>query len=455
MTAIASFKGRIVLFQVLLLIGVHQILAQSTNNTGKELYIPARVWHVPDSNDYRNNESKYSFQRMIQSENIAIFWAKSFGEDPLLNEDASKRFDVKDLLKECDRFYNYYVDTLRMVQKGHSNTDKYKILVYVIDGPGGTAFGGGEEQKIGILWTPAARVNKAPYGALAHELGHSFQYLVHADGAWGFTHAPQGSKGQSIFEMTSQYMLWQVAPEWIRFENYHLVSYLKKTHYAFLHETNQYHAPFVLEYWSEKHGLDFIGKLWREAKEGEDPAMAYKRLTGLSQAAFNDEMFDAARHFVTWDMPRISNVSAAYANMHSTLLDSVGKGWYRIAAANCPQNYGYNGIQLVAPAAGTKVSVAFKGLAGADGFRKVKTDKAGWRYGLLAVTNTGKRSYGKTYAARQGVAEMTVPADTKYLWLVVSGAPTEYWQHVNDGEEANDEQWPYEIKLTGTQLMKQ
>src|SRR5690606_7369216 len=83
---------------------------------------------------------------------------------------------------------------------------------------------------------------------------NSFQYMVHADGSWGFTSAPKGSRGQAIFEMTSQFMLWQVYPEWMTFENYHLKDFLKNTHYAFLHEINQYHSPFVLEYWASLHG---------------------------------------------------------------------------------------------------------------------------------------------------------------------------------------------------------
>ncbi|WP_295125626.1 DUF6055 domain-containing protein, partial [uncultured Chitinophaga sp.] len=233
--------------------------------TDKEAYMPAKVWRVPDNNDYTDNNSEYSNQRKVESDNIVVFWAKEFGEDPMSNPDTLKRFRIKEALKECDRFYDYYVDSLQFVEKGKSVTDKYKALFYVIGGKEATAFGGGAEDKIGILWTPAVRMNKAPYGALAHELGHSFQYLVHADGAWGFTSAPKGSRGQAIFEMTSQYMLWQVYPEWMTFENYHLVDFMKQTHYAFLHEINQYHSPYVLEYWSAKHGIRFMGQLWRKA----------------------------------------------------------------------------------------------------------------------------------------------------------------------------------------------
>jgi hypothetical protein len=36
------------------------------------------------------------------------------------------------------------------------------------------------------------------------------------------------------------------------------------------------------------------------------------------------------------------------------------------------------------------------------------------------------------------------------LWLVVSGAPTEHW--VKGRGDNKDEQWPYQIRLTGTSL---
>ncbi len=417
----------------------------------KELYLPGKVWKVPPGNDYTNQGSEYSFRRMAQSENIAAFWAKELGDTPSQNPEVALRFNLEEALQECERFYDFYVNKLKFVQKGNSVTDKYKILFYIFGGKDGTAYGGGEEKKVGILWTPPSRMAKAPYGALAHELGHAFQYLVHADGAWGFSSAPKGS-GQPIFEMTSQYMLWQVYPEWITFENYHLKGFMEKTHYAFLHETNQYHSPFVLEYWSQKHGIEFIGKLWREALEGEDPVMAYQRLTSTNQQKFNDEIFDAARRFITWDLARIENVSSKYANQHISSLKAVGNGWYQVAEKKCPQNYGYNGIKLQVPAAGTKVSLEFKGVAGAEGFRAIRTQNAGWRYGFLAVKEDGSREYGKVYSSNSGTGSFRVPEKTQHLWLVVSGAPTEHWEHLADGKEENDEQWPYQVRLRGTSL---
>jgi len=416
----------------------------STEHAGKEVLIPSRgVQRVPADNDYDNPDSEYCHKHSRSSENFVLFWAKEYGDDPAANPVANRRFDPDAALKECERFYTYYTDKLKWVDKDKSLASKYKWLIYVIGGNGGTAFGGSIDNKIGALWTPATRINRQPYGVIAHELGHSFQAIGRADGAASFT-------GGSIHEMTSQYMLWQVYPEWMTFENYHLVDFMKATHLAFLHQNNQYHSPYVLEYWSNKHGVEFIGKLWREVEKGEDPVMTYKRLTSITQEQFNDEIYDACRRFVTWDMHRIEKVAASYANQHTTSLTTADDGWYQIAADKCPQNYGYNAIKLKVPAAQTKVTLDFKGIAGAEGFRSIKPDKAGWRYGFLASQEGGNRTYGDAFSKSEGTAEFAVPANTKFLWLVVSGAPTEHWIHSADRTHEKEEQWPYRIKLTGT-----
>ncbi len=416
----------------------------------KELYIPAKVEMVPDSNDYNNEESDFSYKRMVQSDNLALFWHKEYGDNPMANPDTSRLFDPEKALDECERFYNYYVNELKLVLKGKSLTDKYKMLIYVFGGNEGTAFGGGEEEKVGILWTPAIRINKEPFGALAHEMAHCFQYLSRIDCGTG----PRGP----IMEMSAQYMLWQVYPEWMTFENYHLEAFLKGTHYAFLHPENMYHSPYVLEYWAEKHGKEFFGELSRKTLEGEDPVTTYKRINSLTQEQFNDEIFDASRKFITWDLKRIEDVARQYANQHKSTLVDAGDGWYRIDSSNCPQNYGYNGIKLNVPAAGTEVVMNFKGIAGTEGYSAVKTDKAGWRYGFLASLKDGSRVYGDVFKDTEGTASFKVPENTEYLWLVVSGAPTEHWPIVfswgPQAENSPEEQWPYQIKLSGTTLDK-
>lgn len=416
----------------------------------KETYFPESVWNVDAGNDYQSKNSQFNVHRMAATENLAAFWEPGFGSHPSTTSDAEFRFPLDDLMKEADEMYVFYRDVLKFVEKGKSLTDKYRMLLYFYYSTEGTLYGGGSDNKVGVAWITPGRVKYPPYGGMAHELGHSFQYMVAADGHWGYSTNPAGSKGQVLWEMTSQYMLWQYYPNWIEFENYHLNNFMENTHKAFLHEDNCYSSPFVLEYWSNKYGLDFIGKLWRESQKGEDPVMAYKRMNNMSQDEFNDDIFEAYCRFITWDMDRVREISKKYVNQHTCQLDDIGGNWYRISQARCPQNYGYNAVRMDVPAAGTEVVMSFNGVAGADGYRSVNIEKAGWRYGFVSVKKNGEREYGDIYSGSDGVARYVVPDNCDYLWLVVSGAPAEHWEHIWDDDESNDEQWPYQIKISGT-----
>lgn len=161
------------------------VYSSITKSPVKKVYLPNEIWNVPHNNDFKKDTSEFSFSRMKESPSIAIFWSKKFGNDPLNNSDSTLRFNTTEILKQGERIYNYYVDKLKFVEKGKSLTDKYKCLIFIINSKEGTAFGGGAENKIGIFWAPPARMSKGPFGALAHELGHSFQYLTMADRAKG------------------------------------------------------------------------------------------------------------------------------------------------------------------------------------------------------------------------------------------------------------------------------
>lgn len=419
--------------------------ATAVTKPKKEVYIPENT--LRDCGNMKLDTGEYSFQRMKQSDNLAILWARKFGADPMANPDTMLRFDPDYILKEGERIYNFYIDELRFLEKGNSLSDKYKCLIYIVDSKDATAYGGGEDNKIGAFWSPPVRIRKAPFGVMAHEMCHSFQYLLGIDRK--ANNNPGGVSGYSFVEMTAQYLLWQVYPDWITFENYHLVDFMKQTHLAYLHSKNMYHSPFVMEYWASLHGNTIISKIWQQAK-GEDPVMAYKRLTNIDQKTFNDQIFDAARRFVTWDMPRIEAYSRTYANQHHTkLVRTEEPGWYIISPEKCPQNYGYNAIKLQLPAVANKVGLHFKGVVGTEGYNAVNVDKAGWRYGFLAVKEDGSRVYGPMYTETEGQVNFNVPAGTAHLWLVVSGAPTEHWSI--GGRNYTEEQWPYRFKLSGTE----
>ncbi|MCA4533571.1 DUF6055 domain-containing protein [Bacteroides xylanisolvens] len=417
-----------------------QILQAKSGN--KIIYIP--------ENDLQKHginipDGKFGYDCMAESENLAIFWERSFGKDPTINSDMEKRFYPKEILSEGERYFTYFVDKMKFVQKGKSYADKYKMIIWMYNDDERTVYGGANDN-VGMCWFRPCRINSYPYCTLVHELGHAFQYIVTSDSGRGFP-------GTTLYEYTSQWMLWQVYPDWVTIENYHLNNYMKQTHYTLFHKANHYCAPQFLEYWSYKHGLPIIGRLWREALKDEDAVSTYMRITKTSQEQFNGEIYDAATRFVTWDLPRIESVCRSYANQHQCKLAKADDGWYQIAKEKCPQSYGYNAIRLKVPQGGTEVRLTFEGIAGGKDFYTEAKENAGWRYGFVAVKQDGKRVYGKMNKAVNGVnqsVKFVVPDNTQFLWLVVTGAPDKHMAYHKKMEKVAE--WPYKIKLEGSSL---
>lgn len=407
---------------------------------GKAIYIPKDLQKM----DLQDPESQWSYHRMACTENFAIFWEKGFGADlanPPQLEGHNMAIDLPNLMEKLEQFYTYFRDTLQFTRPV-SKADKYRMLVMLNYSLEGTAYGGDYDRQIGALWVAPNRIQDKKLNCIAHELGHSFQAQITCDGqgeAWG---------GCGFFEMTSQWMLWQVNPEWITDEKYHWEAFIKKAHHAYLHLTNIYHSPYILEYWGTKHGLPFIAELYRQGKRGDDPVITYKQLTGLTQEEFCDEMFDACRHFINWDFERTWKETRPYTNQYTTKLEATTqKDWYRVAPKNCPENYGFNAIPLQVPEAGKTISITFEGITKAEEYHLINTDKAGWRYGFVAVTTDGTSMYGETGNKQKGTISFTTPKDKQlaHLWLVVMGAPTEHW--MNPMPPERDAQWPYQIKI--------
>jgi hypothetical protein len=60
-------------------------------------------------------------------------------------------------------------------------------------------------------------------------------------------------------------------------------------------------------------------------------------------------------------------------------------------------------------------------------------------------------------SAADGTTTFKVPKDTRYRWLVVMGAPIEHQplpmrRRGEQAELPQEEQWPYQIKLSGTSI---
>lgn len=396
--------------------------------------------------------SMWSYTRMECTENFAIMWQKGFGYDlscPPKLEGQPMRVDLDNLKEKLESYYAFFRDSLQFVRPG-SKTESLRMMVMLNYSLEGTAYGGDYDGEIGALWLAPNRVQDKKLNCIAHELGHSFQSQITCDGqgeAWG---------GCGFFEMTSQWMLWQVNPEWVTDEKYHFDAFTKSCHKAYLHLENIYHSPYVLECWGEKHGKPFIAELFRQGKRGEDPVMTYKRLTGVSQSQFCDEMFHNVRRMVNMDFPRAWKETRPYVEKFSTKLNTTAHGWQRVEAACCPENYGFNIIRMDVPKAGATAKVKFRGIDKAEGFVSLNPDAAGWRYGLVGIDTEGNAVYGKMCSDKKGTATLKTSKQRPLssLYLVVMGAPTRHWRNVDawgpDGEQQNaqpDAQWPYEIKM--------
>ena len=218
------------------------------------------------------------------------------------------------------------------------------------------------------------------------------------------------------------------------------------------HEDVRYINFHYQDYWCQLHGNDFIGRLWKGAVKPEDAVDAYKRITGINQETFNDEMFNWARRAITWDIDALRTLGRNQRDHFTTAMHDNADGWLEPDAAQCPQNYGFNVLRMTIPSSGTTVTAHFKGEAGKEGYRAIQVDKAGWRYGFVALCNDDQRIYSDIGRNPEGDITFTIPSNTQKLWFVVSGAPTSHFHHLWDDNTANDEQWPYAVTFSGTDM---
>jgi hypothetical protein len=246
-------------------------------------------------------------------------------------------FNLSVLMERVQSFYTFFHDSLEFVRP-KSKTDRYKMMVMVMYSLDGTAYGGTYDNFIGGLWVAPNRIQDKTMNCMAHELGHSFQLQIPADSlgdAWG---------GSGFYEMTSQWMLWQVNPWWLRDENYHFEAFKKLTHKAFLSMENIYHSPYVIQWWSDLHGRKSIAELYRQGRRGEDPVMTYKRMYKMSQQQFCEEMLEGYKHLVNFNFKHAHKETRPYACTWSTSLDTLKGGWFQ--AKTTLEDYGFHIIPL-------------------------------------------------------------------------------------------------------------
>jgi hypothetical protein len=393
----------------------------------KKIYIPEDLRGM----NLQADTSRWSFKRSTETDDLILMWERGFGDDtstPPQLEGKPMGFNLGNLRDRVQTFYHFFRDTLAFSLPG-SKCDNYKMMVMVMYSLDGTAYGGTYDNFIGALWVAPNRIQDTKMNCMAHELGHSFQLQIPADSvgdAWG---------GSGFFEMTSQWMLWQVNPDWLTDENYHFEAFKNLTHKAYLHLENIYHSPYVIQWWSDLHGRKSIAELYRQGRIGEDPVMTYKRLYGLSQRDFCDEMFCGYQHLLNFDFKHARKETRQYACTFDSKV--VGKKWLR--PENYPEEYGFNAILL-----DDKVNLHSSKF-------KVSVKGEHLRYGFVGVTTDDEEIYSDVNAGT-----FIVPKDKRlaHLYLLVMGAPEQHYQIPMPTEEnpeppkAELQQFPYTFRIT-------
>ncbi|MBP3822289.1 MAG: hypothetical protein J6I36_02585 [Bacteroidaceae bacterium] len=430
---------------------------------------PGRYLLKPDTyggTDYTNARATagYNFAHSMESDHFAVFWDARFGDNPkyIKHPDNGSVANANDVINVCERCWSKYVE-LGFVVPGKSTTDKWKIQLYIpyqsewrADASGTNGVGGG---KTGIghfnPWAATARGGHT----IAHEVGHTFQYLTSADlgmnHGLNYGYGAGASGGNGWWESCANWQAYKVFPERQFTDGEYFEGHLPLHHLNLLHEGWRYENCFVHDWWCMKHGKDFIGRIWRESNKPEDPIEAYMRLCGLTLDEFADEQMEGFMRMATWDIDGVRDAAKHRIGQHRTYLTQVSgtKDTWQSDVDHCIQNFGYSIINMNVPKAGTEVTAHFEGIAGADGWRKVNVSKAGWRYAFVAYTSKGARVYGDIQKDKTGTATLTIPASCTRLFFVVMGAPTEYWRHPWDDDSNNDEQWPFRVRFENTNLL--
>lgn len=442
-------------------------------------------FYQPNENmdiDYTKASSRWSFSRCIETEHFLIFWEKDFGKEP--NGDSvpeELRVDVNDLAKKLETFYTTETEKLGFGSKSLING--YKLQVYVLYTDEWVATGSGYDNQIGALWVSPSTCQ--PVGSvIAHEVGHCFQYLIYceqlADGQpddeeSGFRYSYGNGLGNAFWELSAQWQSWQDYPE-EQFTGYEMETWFQNYFRAFENEWTRYQNYWLITYFAEIYGDDWLSTIWRESKDGEDALSCHLRvyLDGDLDRLYR-ELYEYASHAVTFDFAFAQPYASEWQGYYDSVLYDTDDGWQQIGYANTPEANGFSAVRLPIPENG-RINILFEGIqpgaalasddsgecrSGDNVEDNIYTEKvtnynewdgnAGWRYGVVAMLSDGSRQYSPMQSGAYGSIEYVIPKNTELLYLVVLGAPNEYVSHIWDNTESTDVQMPYRIKVDAIQ----
>ena len=429
--------------------------------------------------DLEDTASRWCWQRSLETAHFFIFWEAGFGTDPggeTVPE--ALRVDLEALAEAVEPLWQLNARTLGMLGRP-SRLDTYKMQIYLLCTEEWVATGSGYDDMIGALWISPAACR--PIGSvIAHEIGHCFQYQVYCDqllagmaddGLHGFRYGHGAGNG-----------FWEQCAQWAAFEAYpqqaltgvDFAGWPENAHRAFEHEWTRYQGYWLPLYWTACCDGDTVSRLWRESRWPEDALGAYLRLYCDGDVdRLNGMLYDYAAHMATYDLPALRPWRQEGIDAYNTSLYDADDGWLQVGYASCPQEGGFNVVEIDA-APGAALTIDFEGLAPGSplaqddpGIWHAEGDEAGvptaagrtraynpsdidpgWRYGLVTLMSDGDVRYGEAHWEKRGVVRAKVPEGAERLWLVVVGAADRVVPNPWDEDERTDFQMPYRLRIT-------
>ena len=463
-------------------------LALCTTMVGQSSFVPKSWSKSTDENGktvYRQSDGLTLYKHTKSSDHFDVYYGTGYGTTPpdQLSSSNALYVNVTDLLSKAESFYDLYINQLKFADLStKSKLNQYKMIICLLHDTGWTATGSGYDNTIGALWVTPSTCH--PVGqTIAHEIGHSFQYQVYCD-LGGYTGFRQSvGNGSTFWEQTAQWQSVQAYPDLMISQSIGL--WQPNHNYAFTHEWQRYQSYWLHYYWTEKWGIDAIGRIWRGGTvSGEDPCQVYMRVFGVSVKDFFKEIYDYASRMVTYDMDAIRTYGKSSIGRYTYNYIDIGDGKLQVAYSSCPQSTGFNVIPLQVPEAGTTIQTIFTALPGGTSLAAndpaqyhngekytaanvtkynnfSEKTRRGFRHGYVALLKDGTRVYhsvdtiyarGHSTSAVSDTTTFVVPENTERMWFVVSPSPTVYIVHKWDENITNDDQWPYQLEFENTDI---
>lgn len=381
----------------------------------------AQTWQVLDPS---------SSQNLFESEHFVV----RFNNDDGVTLNSSQ---IQNGLNQLEKYWKFYVDTLRFTPPYDGISTKYKVDVWLSNS--GYASGAGTGERHPAMWVSNDGYLAGDW-ALVHELAHCFQFSCRSF---------RDSKFVGWFWETHAEFMASLYTNEVR-----QVEFQINTPHLHAGSTRfRYGQWLFLEYLKDEYGISVINDMWNKAYKPENPSylqeepfLVLARNLGWTQSELNDHFAKCAMRNVTWDYKRKSIFAKAfsyneidtYRRGRLTLLDTVNlsKRRFQVSHWGAPQRWGYNLVRLYPDAGATNVKIIFQGViqteaaiskfdAGKDLPSSVPVPHSGWRWGIVAVSRDGSPRYSQIQASESGTLNIEVNSSDSSLWLLVMGAPSQ------------------------------